>query len=211
MGHDIGHGMAELELDRFTRTAGRAAVAGGVLGLTAMVTVFAIEARADGGMMDATGATVAGWSSFAAACLLVVGLVGLAVRCVDALSGAGRAALLVLVLASAVTVGATSTLALVVPDLLTRLPEIVTDPPAAVPPTFILSGLVSGIAAIVVAVSLRRAGRGGLGTHLLLAGAVVTMVPLPSRFFLLCFAVGALLLARDHAQQDARRDLVRAP
>jgi hypothetical protein len=202
--------MEELELDRFVRTTGRAAAVGGVLGLVAMVTVFVIEARAGGGMMSTSGATAAGWSSFMAACLLVVGLVGVAVRHAAVLSGAGRGALLVLTFATAVTVGATSTLALVVPDLLGRMPEIVSEPPAAVPPTFILSGVVSGIAAIVLAVALRRAGQRGLGTHLLLVGAVVTMVPLPSRFFMLSFAFAALLLLPAAVADDRSRTLTSA-
>lgn len=191
--------------DALVRGAGIAAVVGGTLALAALVTVFVIEARSGGEMMGSTAATAAGWSSFLAACLLAVGLLGLAVRYTPVLSGAGRIALLVLGFATAVTVGAASTLALVVPDLVARMPQIVDDPPAAVPPTFILSGFVSGIAAVVVAVSLRRAGRGGAGTTLLLVGAVITMAPLPSRFFMLALAVGVLLLAP--AQRRSTTDL----
>ena len=53
-----------------------------------------------------------------------------------------------------------------------------------------------GICTIVLAVGLRRAGVTSKGiTTLLLVGAVITMVPLPSRFFMLSFALGALALA----------------
>lgn len=153
-------------------------------------------------MMSAPGAAAAGWASFVSAALLAVGLLGLAVRYTSALGRAGRAALLGLGFATAMTIGATSTLALVVPDLLDRMPEIVNEPPAAVPPTFILSGLVSGVCAIALGRSLRRAGVRGPGTMLLFVGAVVTMVPLPSRFFVLAVAVGVLLLIPDHRSRD---------
>lgn len=194
----------EQQVDDAVRVTGLAALAGGVLGLGALVTTFVIESRA-GGMasVSSTGAALSGWSSFLSASLLSVGLLGLAVRYLSVLSRAGRRALLVLGFATAMTIGATSTLALVVPDLLDRMPEIVDDPPAAVPPTFILSGLVSGVCAIVLGVALRRAGVHGPGTTLLFVGAVLTMVPLPSRFFILAIAVGLLLLARDEAASTA--------
>jgi hypothetical protein len=76
------------------------------------------------------------------------------------------------------------------------VPELVSDPPAAVPPTFIFSGVVMGICGIVLAVGLRRAAVAPRAvTTLLIVAAVITMVPLPSRFFLLSVAVGLLALA----------------
>lgn len=192
--------------DGFVRQTGRAAMVGGGLALASLVTVFVVETRAADGMMSASGATLAGWGSFVAASLLAVGLLGLAVRYAGVLSTAGRIALGVLGFATAITVGASSTLALVVPTLVEQAPELVTDPPAAVPPTFILSGLVSGIATLVLATALRKAGQRGVGLVLLYAGAVVTMVPLPSRFFLLAFAVGVLLVSqRSVAPRDVMR------
>lgn len=194
--------MNDLDINGFVRSTGIAAIVGGVLALTALVAVFVIEARADDNMMSSPGAMAAGWASFVAASLLAVGLLGVAVRYISVLSSAGRISLILLGFATAITVGATSTLALVVPYLLERTPDIVNNPPGAVPPTFILSGLVSGIAAIILASALRRAGERGIGTNLMFVGAVLTMVPLPSRFFMLAFAVGVLLLAqRVRAEQ----------
>lgn len=176
--------------------AGRAALAGGVLALASLVTVLMGEVTKGTDFMHTTAAVLAGWAGFLAASLMMVGLMGVAVRYAPVLSGAGRVALLVLGFATAVTVGASSTLALVVPSLVDRMPEIMSDPPAAVPPTFIFSGLAMGICAIVLAVGLRRSGAASRGlSTLLIVGAVLTMVPLPSRFFLLAFALGVLALA----------------
>lgn len=187
--------MNEHGLNNFIRQSGWAATLGGVLATSSLVTVLVIEALATDGRMSATGATAAGWASFLAAAFLAVGLLGMAVRYVGILPTIGRAALLVLGFATAITVGAMSTLALVVPHMLDRMPDLVDNPPAAIPPTFIISGLISGICAIVLAVTLRRTGVRGTGTNLLFVGAVLTMVPLPSRFFMLSLAVGVLLLS----------------
>lgn len=183
--------------------AGRAAIAGGVLGLASLVTVLVGEVTKGADFMDTTAAALAGWAGFLAGSLMVVGLMGVAVRHLQVLTAPGRVAMLVLGFATAVTVGASSTLALVVPSLVDRMPEIVNDPPAAVPPTFILSGLVMGICAIVLAVGLRRAGAVSRGVAgLLTVAAVITMVPLPSRFFLLAFALGVLALAPQVARGE---------
>ena len=184
--------------------AGRAAIAGGVLGLVSLATVLTGELSQGEDFMGTVAAQLAGWAGFVASALLVVGLLGVAVRYGPVLSGAGRWALLVLGFATAMTVGASSTLALVVPTLVDEAPTLVNDPPAAVPPTFIFSGLLMGVCAIVLAVGLRRAGAvpPTVGT-LLIVGAVVTMVPLPSRFFLLSFAVGLLALARAPEREAA--------
>ena len=184
--------------------AGRAAIAGGVLGLASLVTALTGEISQGEDFMGTVAAQLAGWAGFVASALLVVGLLGVAVRYCAVLSGAGRWALLVLGFATAMTVGASSTLALVVPTLADEAPTLVNDPPAAVPPTFIFSGLVMGVCAIVLAVGLRRAGAVPAAVStLLIVGAVVTMVPLPSRFFLLAFAVGLLALAGTPEREAA--------
>lgn len=188
--------MNDLDVNGFVRATGLASILGGVLALGSLTTVLMIEAQSSDNMMNSAAAVLAGWASFVAASLLAVGLLGVAVRYVDVLSGAGRAALFGLGFATAITIGATATLALVVPELLDRMPDLVENPPASIPPTFILSGLVSGIAAITLAAALRKAGERGIGTNLLFVGAFVTMVPLPSRFFMLAFAIGVLLVVQ---------------
>ena len=81
--------------------AGRAAVAGGVLGLASLVTVLVGEVTKGTGFMDTTAAALAGWAGFLAASLMVVGLLGVAARHAAALSATGRVALLVLGFATA--------------------------------------------------------------------------------------------------------------
>jgi hypothetical protein len=196
--------MNDLDVKGFVRGAGLASLGGGVLGLGALVTVLVLEADTGGEMMSGLGAMASGWAAFVAAALLSVGLLGVAARYLGVLSAAGRVALAVLGFATAITVGATATLALVVPHLLDRMPGFVADPPAVVPPTFILSGLASGVCAIIIAVSLRRAGVRGIGVNLLFVGAVLTMVPLPARFFMLAFAVAALLLSEQRVPARQR-------
>lgn len=176
----------------------RAGVLGGVLGLSSLVTVLAGEVARGADFMGSSVAVLAGWAGFASVCLLALALVALAVRYGPRLSAAGSWALALLVVATAVTAGAASTLALVVPTLAERAPAIANDPPAAVPATFILSGLAMGLSGLVLMVALRRAVP-ALPQWVAVLGmvaSVVAMAPLPSRSFLLSFAVAAVLVAR---------------
>lgn len=165
----------------FVRPAGWSAIAGGLLGLTSMVAVFAGEARLRADFLTSSTAVLAGWATFAGIALLALGLAGIAVRLVDRLPGRGRVALAALTVVTAVMTGAEATQALVLPDIAARLPGVVDNPPPAVPPTFLLGGVAAGVCALVLAVSVRRAGLVPTWVFgLLVAGAVVVAVPLPS-------------------------------
>jgi len=183
--------------ETFVRGAGLASFAGGVLGLASLVAVLGGEtALGMDGFAGSELAMAAGWAGFVASCLLVVGLLGLAVRYAGHLTASGRAAMLLLGFATAMTVGAASTMALVVPTLADRAPELIENPPASIPPTFILSGLVLGICGLVVMTGLRRLQLVSRGVGWLLGvGSVVAILPLPSRFFLLALAIGVAALA----------------
>ena len=184
--------------EKFVHGTGRAALAGGIVGLASLVAVVVGETTMGmDGFADSAWVAIAGWAGFVAAALLVVGLLGLAVRYAGELGGSGTVALGVLGFATALTVGASSTMALIVPTLADRAPALIENPPTAVPPTFILSGLVMGVCGLVLMTNLRRRGAISRGTGWLLGVAsVVAILPLPSRFFLLALAVGVLVTAR---------------
>jgi hypothetical protein len=200
------------EVQGLVRTTGRLAGIGGAAGLMSLFMVLAGEVTQGESFMGTGLAVVAGWLGFLGACLLVPGLLGLAIRHAGELSRAGRLALLSLAVATAVMAGASSTLALVVPAIAERLPELATEPPAAVPATFILSGLAMGVSGLVLAIALRRAGTlPARATTLLMVASVVTILPLPSRYLLLGFAVAAVLGLRQETRGTAPSRTVAEP
>lgn len=174
-----------------------AAGTAGVLATLSLVGVVAGEVSQGTDFMGSVAAELIGWTTFIAACALVVGVAGLGLA--PALSRAMARVWAVLLLATAVTVGAASTLALVVPTLAERAPEIAADPPAAVPATFVISGLVMGVTGIVLGLGIRRAlpDVPRWAVNLFLVGSVVAIVPLPSRYFLFAFGIAALLAHLD--------------
>lgn len=175
-----------------TRLASRAAATGGALGAVTAVGAIVGEVVAGAEFMGSTSAEALGWTSFLAACALVLGVAGL----VPVVTTQGqRLAWAALMVGTAATTGATATLALVVPALTDRAPDLASNPPAAVPATFILSSMVMGVSGIALALGLRKVlpALPRPAFLLLVIGSVVAITPLPSRFFLLAFGVAAVL------------------
>lgn len=172
--------------------AAHAAAVAGVLATVSMAGVIVGEVVVGSDFMETTASELLGWAGFAAACGLVLGIGGLSGLLTSRAQQAWWAALL---LGAAATTGGAATLALVVPTIVDRLPELATDPPAAVPATFIISSIVMGISGIGLSLRL-RASLPGLPRPvflLMIVGSVVAILPLPSRFFLLAIGVAALL------------------
>lgn len=174
--------------------ARRAAFASGLTGLLGLVAVVGGEVGFGRDFIGTPLAAAAGWTDFASTCLLVLGVTGLlASPVVAGVAGARRAAW-AMQLAATLMAGAAATLPLVVVGTHERYPDLVDEPPVAVPATYILAGFALAAAGIALAVALRRAGSApGRTTTFLVAASVVAMVPLPAKHFLLAFAVAALL------------------
>lgn len=172
--------------------AAQAAMVAAGLATVSLVGVIVGEVVVGTDFMSSTAAQLLGWGGFAAACALVLGIAGLGDRLA---AGVQQAWWAVLLLGTAATTGAAATLALVVPTLADRAPEIATDPPAAVPATFVISGLVMGVSGIALALRLRTdlPALPRAVFLLLVVGSVVAILPLPSRFFLLAAGVAVLL------------------
>jgi hypothetical protein len=170
-------------------------LAGGVLATLSMVGVIVGEIAQGEDFMGSVTAQLLGWGGFAAACALVLGVAGLGVALAPVLTRGLSRVWAVLMLATATATGAAATLALVVPALADQAPDLATDPPAAVPATFILSGLVMGVSGVLLGLGLRRAvpDLPRWTVNVFVVGSVVAILPLPSRYFLLAFGVAAVL------------------
>lgn len=186
------HDEAKPQVIRWARSA---ALAAGVLATLSLVGVLVGETVLGEDFLGSVPAHLLGWASFAAAVALVLGIAGIGVSLVSVGSSTMAHAWAVLMLATVTATGAAATLALVVPAVAARFPELAADPPAAVPATFLLSGLVMGVAGVVLGVRLRRAvpELPRRTANLFIVGSVVALVPLPSRYFLLAFGVAAVL------------------
>lgn len=180
-----------------THLTGTGRIAGllaGATGLVSLVLVLGTETTSGEDMTSGSPGMLllAGSLTFASAALLVVAVMGLASGWGGSVSRAGAIVLGVMGLAAAASAAAASTVALVVPVLVARMPDLVENPPAAIPALFLVSGAVLGLSGLVTAFLWRS--QVSRSRFLLLVGAsIVCLVPLPSRSFLLGFAFAALL------------------
>lgn len=186
----------------FVVTARRAALAAGIIGLMAAGIAVAGELTMGEDFMGSPAAGIGGWLAYASPVLMALALAGVAVRWSGHLGRGGVAALAVLVVSTAASIGAAATLALMVPTLVDLAPHLATSPPPAVPASFIASGLAMAVGGIALAVALRPHLESRVFAFLV-AGAVVAMLPLPSRSFLLALALAAVISGRA-ASRPAR-------
>lgn len=190
--------------DRFLKWARPVAVSGAVFAILAFALVVINEATSQGEVqsMASAKADAAGILSLLGAVALLVSVVALFVRTGKELPAGGGIAFLVVLLGAALTTASVGTLALVVPHLAENAPEIALNPPALVPATFIVSGLVMGIGGIALAISLRRADLFPRWmTTLLIVASVIGIAPLPARFFVFAAAVAAMLVSGSGAPE----------
>lgn len=190
---------------RFLGIARGAAFAAAVTGAVSLVLALGGEIVLGAQFMVSPVSTVAGWLGYIGAALLALGIAGFILRFVRELPAGAVVAAAIMLFATAITVGSSGTLALIVPALADAAPELATSPPAVVPATFILSGAVMGICGVVVAACLRRSAPWlpRAAQALLIAGSVVAVLPLPSRYLVLALAVAVLIGARADHQHTA--------
>ena len=173
-----------------------AAFLSGLISVAVIITVLSGEAIHGGDYLLSSTARFAGISALAAAALLVVGILGVAIRFASVLSPTGRVAIIAVTLAAALTVAVEGTYGLILIDVMARIPEIAETPPAALEVAFPAARFTLGLAGILLAWSLRRSRFAPTASWVfLLIASVVALVPMPSSYLLFAFAVGAVLRA----------------
>lgn len=197
LGVDVGAGPAEDSVAHrldVVKVAQKAALGAGITGALSVVGVIGGEVAMGEDFVGSLLSVVAGWLGFASTCLLALGITGLLVWPALTSGRGARGSAWVMQFATTVMGGCAATLPLVVVGTHERFPELVNEPPVAVPATYILSGLTLAVAGIALAVALRRSGAVPTKlTTFLIAGSIVTAVPAPTRHFVVAFAVAALL------------------
>jgi len=129
--------------------------------------------------------------------LLLLGLVHLALTRAPLQEGAGLVAVLVAGAGTLLLAGAAWTQLIVVPALAVEAPRLVNEGTGLVIAGYIVSFLCTGLGWLLVGLRLRRdPGLGRGRVRLLLAGSVLMVAPLPTRWVFLAVAVTLLVSAR---------------
>jgi hypothetical protein len=184
----------DTSLRRATRTA--ALFAGPLAGLSLIAAIAAEVLSTSGAMEMSVLAPVGGVAGMAAAIALLLGTLGLHEEIRDDLDGRGAVPLVVIVAGCALVTGAMWSMAFVVPGLASVAPATLDEPMTSVVAGFVVSHAVLGIGALCWAVIAGRAGALTKGmSRLLIAGALLCLTPLPTRFLLL--SVGITLATRQ--------------
>ncbi len=183
---------------------GVSAVASAVLGVLSLVLYVAVV----GGGRISEAATSAAFflpsgSQLLAMVLLLVGLVGLFARQVEVFGALGLAGFFLAVVGTALAAGALWSQVFVVPRLAEAAPEVADRGEGSVLAGFLLSFLLFGVGwAVFGAATLRARVFPRWAAVLLIVGAVVSILPLPSRALIVEVAaacLGFILLAERGA------------
>ena len=183
-----------MTLARYVRWSGPICIAAGLLAVATLV-LFAITVGSGTISEAATSPsfyapTVAALSSTV---LLVIGLVGLFIRQAGELRTLGLVGFIVGLVGTALAAGGQWTYVFVLPYLAEKAPGVADSSSGSVLAGFVLSYLVMGVGWLLFGIATLRTRVFPRWTVILLiVGAIVTVLPLPSRTLLLGIAVACL-------------------
>ena len=195
----------------FIRVGGVAALASALLAVLSLVLYLIVV----GGDRISEAATSAAFflpsgAQLLAMVLLLVGLVALYVRQAEMFGPLGMTGFLLALLGTTLAAGASWSQVFVVPSLAEAAPSIADEGQGSVLAGFLLSFLLFGVGWILFGMAMLRTGLfPRWAVILLIVGAVISILPLPSRALILQIAVAylgfALLTGRGVSEQQPLR------
>lgn len=188
--------------DTFTTITRTAALAAAPLALVSIILIIAAEASGAMASMADPLPVAGGIVGLAAACALLLGLVGLHLSTRHRMEGRGSGAMALALVGGGLTVGAAWSTAVVAPAFDAAFPGLLTEPLSAVVAGYIVSHAVLGIGVLVWAVIARRTGAVSkrAGT-VLIVGGILCLTPLPARYLLI--AIGTAMAVRAASRSEA--------
>ncbi|MGH8986035.1 MAG: hypothetical protein ACRDY6_19470 [Acidimicrobiia bacterium] len=198
---------------RTTRLCGVACVGTAVLAVVALVGFVAVVGSDP--IADAAGDAafyVPASAAFGSAVLLGLGLVGLYLRQEERFGAFGAIGFVIALLGTIAAAGGQWTYVFVVPHFAPAVPEMINESTGSVLAGFVLSYAVLALGWILFGLATLRAGIFPRWASLLVvAGAAIAFLPLPSRTLILAIAVAILGLRLLRNAAVAERRTANAP